>query len=203
MGHLDIRVRPTFVNTFTSYTLTITVTPLDGAFGGLAGPDEDFDGVMDDADACPSHPGIGADGCTPLRPTQVTAFVDGVAVGGAEVHADYGPDSFSIPIAVAEGTHELRIEWVDGDTVVATRTLTITRSAPDRDGDGVADATDNCPDVANAAQADLDGDGLGDTCDEDIDGDGYTNERELAKGSDPNDPASTPKTKKPKPKPKG
>lgn len=35
----------------------------------------------------------------------------------------------------------------------------------DRDGDGVADAIDNCPDVANADQTDTDGDGFGDVCD--------------------------------------
>ncbi|MFO1462440.1 MAG: Calx-beta domain-containing protein [bacterium] len=35
----------------------------------------------------------------------------------------------------------------------------------DADGDGIANAADNCPDVANADQADSDGDGLGDACD--------------------------------------
>ncbi len=35
----------------------------------------------------------------------------------------------------------------------------------DRDGDGVPDTTDNCPDVANADQHDFDGDGHGDVCD--------------------------------------
>jgi hypothetical protein len=36
--------------------------------------------------------------------------------------------------------------------------------ASDRDGDGVADADDNCPDVANADQADDDRDGVGNAC---------------------------------------
>ncbi len=44
--------------------------------------------------------------------------------------------------------------------------------APDTDGDGVPDADDNCVAIANADQADLDGDLEGDVCDDDIDGDG-------------------------------
>ena len=36
----------------------------------------------------------------------------------------------------------------------------------DGDADGVADASDNCPRVANASQADADGDGSGDACDD-------------------------------------
>jgi hypothetical protein len=46
----------------------------------------------------------------------------------------------------------------------------------DADGDGECDADDNCPQVANADQADADSDGLGDACrndpDNDVDGDG-------------------------------
>jgi hypothetical protein len=37
--------------------------------------------------------------------------------------------------------------------------------AEDRDGDGVPDADDNCPDDPNPDQADADGDGIGDVCD--------------------------------------
>lgn len=45
---------------------------------------------------------------------------------------------------------------------------------PDRDGDGIPDATDNCPDTPNPDQADTDGDGIGDACDSDSGGGGGT-----------------------------
>lgn len=52
------------------------------------------------------------------------------------------------------------------NTSPAKWTLHVTEAAiTDADGDGVADADDNCPDVANADQANADGDGLGDACD--------------------------------------
>lgn len=50
--------------------------------------------------------------------------------------------------------------------------------AADEDGDGVDSSIDNCPSIANPDQADLDGDRLGDLCDEDRDGDGLTNQFE-------------------------
>lgn len=40
------------------------------------------------------------------------------------------------------------------------------------DNDGVPNSRDNCPYVANPDQVDTDGDGIGDVCDDDIDGDG-------------------------------
>ena len=45
----------------------------------------------------------------------------------------------------------------------------------DTDGDGVGNADDNCPALANAPQDDLDGDGAGDECDSDLDGDSVPN----------------------------
>ena len=45
----------------------------------------------------------------------------------------------------------------------------------DTDGDGLVNTADNCPIEPNADQTDADGDGAGDTCDLDIDGDGMSN----------------------------
>lgn len=48
--------------------------------------------------------------------------------------------------------------------------------AEDYDGDSVPDYRDNCFEIPNRDQWDMDGDGTGDACDEDIDGDGVENQ---------------------------
>jgi len=55
----------------------------------------------------------------------------------------------------------------------------------DIDGDGVTDAVDNCPAIANGDQVDTDNDGQGNACDEDDDDDGVIDTDENALGTDP------------------
>jgi hypothetical protein len=60
------------------------------------------------------------------------------------------------------------------DNMAANYNFSFTTAAPavvDTDGDGVPDATDNCPANANANQANNDGDAQGDVCDTDDDND--------------------------------
>ena len=61
----------------------------------------------------------------------------------------------------------------------------LTALTGDRDGDGVTDTADNCPHTANASQADLDADALGDVCDDDDDNDGMRDTYELDNGLNP------------------
>lgn len=48
----------------------------------------------------------------------------------------------------------------------------------DRDEDGIPNGKDNCPDTFNIEQEDMDDNGIGDACDDDIDGDGVLNEED-------------------------
>jgi hypothetical protein len=92
-------------------------------------------------------------------------------VAGFECRMDSGsaapcssPVTFS---GLTAGSHYLSVESIDraGNRSSSDAYRSWTVAAGDRDGDGVADQRDNCPDVANRTQADADDDGLGDACD--------------------------------------
>lgn len=67
------------------------------------------------------------------------------------------------PTVYADDTATVYVEVVDPLT------------NPDADGDGVADRVDNCTQRANYNQCDSDGDGYGNRCDGDLDGNNATN----------------------------
>lgn len=60
--------------------------------------------------------------------------------------------------------------------------------ADDIDEDGIPNTSDNCPETFNPDQDDVDGDTIGDACDDgDYDGDGFSDENEYAAGTSTSD----------------
>ena len=74
------------------------------------------------------------------------------------------PSSLISWTATATGTFFLRVSRVGSNIQYGSYDLRIA-PPPDDDGDGVPNASDNCPTIANPTQANGDGDPLGDVCD--------------------------------------
>ncbi len=83
----------------------------------------------------------------------------------------------------------VRVTDEDGNTYEEAFSISIDNNI-DEDADGINDADDNCPEMANADQLDTNNDGEGDVCDDDDDGDG-TIDSEDAFPTDPSEDTDT------------
>lgn len=84
-----------------------------------------------------------------------------------------GTDCWDSNADVHPGSLDLCGDGIDQDC--SGTDLSCAPDETDTDGDLVVDTQDNCPFADNFDQSDLDGDGLGDSCDLDMDGDGANN----------------------------
>ncbi len=141
----------------------------EGSFCGVAcGGDEDCPaGAECDAGQCRS---LEACVCTELfvalgAETVCAVVNDFGACEGALGCVEVGQAACAAPAPAAETCNEIDDDC-DGEV------------DEDCDGDGIDNHNDNCTEIPNADQADLDGDGAGDACDGDIDGDGVPNDQD-------------------------
>ncbi len=152
--------------------------------------DADGDGIPDNEDSCPNTPNSGvdadADGIDDACDGEVTTNdLDSDGVLNSE-------DNCPLVKNPGQGNKDSDLYGNACDT--------------DADGDGVDDKTDNgdgtftdipvseggdnCPLTPNSSQADQDGDGIGNACDDDIDGDGFNNDEDACPYVIGNDPAA-------------
>ncbi|RMG90239.1 MAG: hypothetical protein D6712_00195 [Chloroflexi bacterium] len=168
---------PTAIPTFTplpipTSTPAPTLTPIPSNTP-VPNVDTDGDGIFDTNDNCPaiSNPGqadFNNDGVGDVcQDTDGDSVMDVNDLCPVEF-GDAGNSGCPLPTETA--TTAPTNTSVPTETPTTPPTETPTTAPVDSDGDGVEDASDNCPSVSNPGQADFNSNGTGDAC-EDSDGD--------------------------------
>ncbi len=151
----------------------------DGVLDGLEpmpGADSDGDGAIDALDPDSDNDGLkdGTElGVTTAHPdTDVSAghFVPDADPTTTTDPLDPDTDGGGITDGTEDADHDGQVDEGEHDPNDPTDDAPI---PDDADRDGVPDADDNCPTVANTEQVNVDRDPLGDACDPDADGDGF------------------------------
>lgn len=171
--------------------------------GDLAGdrcdPDKDGDGIDNGADICPKDAdplqedvdldGVG-DACDVCSEDPEGAAIDRRGCSVAQLCPCDGPEEDQswkdhgkyLKCVKKKAKKFAKKDIISREErralVVLARASTCGTPNPvlgDNDGDGVPDATDNCPSTSNPSQRNTDGDAFGNACDSDKDGDSVLN----------------------------
>ena len=164
---------PTFFEAVNLAEDVSSITTIDGSFTLT---DDDFDGIGNACDNCPSIPnadqtdsdgnGIG-DACE-----NIDSDGDGILNTVDNCPFDANPqqrdnDNDGIGNACDNCPRAANADQADSDGDGEGDICDACPNDPlnDADGDGVCGDLDNCPDITNSNQADTDGDGIGNRCD--------------------------------------